>query len=68
MKVQALSVSRWQCLVCQRGSGSENFQHGQTVLDFAHGIDNLIWALSSGCSLWKLGVGNRQITEKSLFW
>lgn len=67
MEVQALEVSRWQCLVCQRGSGSENFQHGQTVLDFALGINNLIWAWSSCCSLWKLSVGNRQIMEKSLF-
>lgn len=59
--------SRWQYLVCQRGSVSENFQNGQNILDFAHGINNLIQAWSSGCSLWKFIVGNRQNMEKSLF-
>lgn len=60
--------SRWQYLVYQRGSGSENFQNGQTILDFAHGIINLMQAWSSGCSLWKFVVGNRQNMKKSFFW
>jgi len=40
----------------------------KTLLSSDHGINSLMCAWSSGCSLWKLDVGNRHNMEKRLLW
>lgn len=51
-KVQVLSVGRWQCLVWQRGKWQWKLRaYWNSLLDSDHGINSLICAWGSGCSL-----------------